>query len=438
MLSGSEDRGGLARAIRFKESALAGGLPISIMQDQTREPILSNSQDAPGVDPGVDPGANPGAGQPQRTCLYAWHQARGARLVPFAGFSLPLHYGGGLVAEHHKTRQEASLFDVSHMGQLTLSGPGVAGALEQLVPLDLHELPVGHMRYAVLPNAAGGVLDDLLVSRLASDRFGLVVNASRQKTDEAWLRAHVPPAISIEASGEALLALQGPCAAAVLGTLMAGVEKLAFMRFGCFTYHGRSVRVARSGYTGEDGFEVALPPELAPVLADALVSDPRVGPAGLGARDSLRLEAGLCLYGQELTETLSPVAAGLAWTIGKRRRQEGGFLGSNRILEELQTGPAAWRVGIILDGRAPVRAGAILTDTTGTSIGVVSSGGFSPSLEKPIAMGYVRGYVQALPGRPASPPVSGEVRLMRRQASLIGQFVSLPFLKPRFYRGNSS
>ncbi len=411
------------------------------MQDQNREPIVSDSQDAPGldsgVDSGIDPGLDPGVAQPRRTCLHAWHKARGARLVSFAGFSLPLHYGGGIVAEHHKTRQEASLFDVSHMGQLTLSGPGVAEALEKLVPLDLHELPVGHMRYSVLPNASGGVLDDLLVSRLASDRFGLVVNASRQMTDEAWLRAHLPPsiypAISIEASGDALLALQGPCAAAVLGTLIAGVEKLAFMHFGTFTYDGRPVRVARSGYTGEDGFEIALPPELAPVLADALVSDPRVGPAGLGARDSLRLEAGLCLYGQELTETTSPVAAGLAWTIGKRRRKEGGFFGANRILEELQTGPAAWRVGIILDGRAPVRAGAVITDTTGASIGAVSSGGFSPSLEKPIAMGYV-GHVRGA----SAPPVSGEVRLMRRQASLVGQFVSLPFLKPRFYRGSSS
>jgi aminomethyltransferase len=330
----------------------------------------------------------------RQTPLAAAHRRRGARMVPFAGYEMPLQYQG-IVAEHLWTRTNAGLFDVSHMGQIFLEGgnhTAVAAALERLVPADIAGLAPGRIRYTQLIAASGGIIDDLMVTRPQREdgRLILVVNASRKAIDEAWLRENLPPAIAVEPQNElALLALQGPGAAEVMGRLSQPAQELAFMTAMDANLSGIAARVSRSGYTGEDGFEISLEADDAEALFDLVLGDERVRPIGLGARDSLRLEAGLCLYGQDIDESTSPIEAGLSWSIPARRRQDCDFIGANRIAQELARGVARRRVGLTPQGRVPVRHGSAIRDGKEAEIGTVTSGGFSPSLGVPIGMGYV-------------------------------------------------
>jgi aminomethyltransferase len=330
----------------------------------------------------------------RQTPLAAAHRRRGGRMVPFAGYEMPLQYQG-IVAEHLWTRTNAGLFDVSHMGQIFLEGgnhTAVAAALERLVPADIAGLAPGRIRYTQLIAASGGIIDDLMVTRPQREdgRLILVVNASRKAIDEAWLRENLPPAIAVEPQDElALLALQGPGAAEVMGRLSQPAQELAFMTAMDANLSGIAARVSRSGYTGEDGFEISLEADDAEALFDLVLGDERVRPIGLGARDSLRLEAGLCLYGQDIDESTSPIEAGLSWSIPARRRQDCDFIGANRIAQELARGVARRRVGLTPQGRVPVRHGSAIRDGKEAEIGTVTSGGFSPSLGVPIAMGYV-------------------------------------------------
>jgi aminomethyltransferase len=322
--------------------------------------------------------------------LDAWHRARGARMVEFAGYHMPIQYEG-IMAEHLWTRESAGLFDVSHMGQLLLSGDGLDTAVEALLPIDLSTLKLGMQRYSLLLDADGGILDDLMVSRWP-DALYLVVNGATKWDDIAHLREHLPDAITLNhLEDRALLALQGPKAADALARHVTGewsLSALTFMRFGHFELAGAPAAISRSGYTGEDGFEISVPAADAPRIAELLCAEPEVKPIGLGARDSLRLEAGLPLYGHDLDETSDPVEANLVFGINKRRRDEGGFPGAERILRNLANGPARKLVGFKVDGKLPVREGAPIFDGE-RQVGVITSGGFAPSVGAPIAMGYV-------------------------------------------------
>jgi aminomethyltransferase len=365
----------------------------------------------------------------KRTPLYDLHRARGARMVAFAGYEMPVQYNSGIIAEHLHTRAKAGLFDVSHMGQIRLRGRAAARALEALVPGDLQGLAPRHMRYTLLLNEAGGIIDDLIATRW-DDGLMLVVNAACKEADLAHLRARLDPASPIEPLFErALLALQGPMAAAVLARFAAdlanGVERMAFMSAAEATIAGARCMVTRSGYTGEDGYEVSMETADAVGVAEALLSEPEVAPIGLGARDTLRLEAGLCLYGHDIDETTNPVEAGLAWTIAKRRRAEGGFPGAATILRQLTDGPSRRRVGIRPDGRAPARDGTAILDPAGNPVGRVTSGGFGPSVGAPIAMGYV--------DTPHAAEGS-ELALVVRDVPRPGHVVTLPFVPTRYYR----
>ncbi len=356
------------------------------------------------------------------TILDPLHRSLGARMIPFAGYDMPVHYQAGVMAEHRHTRTRAGLFDVSHMGQVRLAGPTVATDLEMLVPGDIKALTPGAMRYTLLTSATGGIFDDLIVTN-AGDHFIVVVNATRKTDDIGHLRIHLD--CSIEVLDHALLALQGPAAEAVLESLVPGVAELGFMRAGSFEIAGTVCMVSRSGYTGEDGFEISITPDRAQDLAEMLLAHDDVAPIGLGARDSLRLEAGLCLYGQDLTPDTTPVEAALAWTIGKRRRIEGGFPGAERVLSQLAEGAPRRRVGLRPDGRAPARAGTEITDTEGVSIGVVTSGGYGPSIGAPIAMGYVTG----------DPAAGTAVNVVVRGKPLPATIAAMPFVKANYKRG---
>lgn len=327
--------------------------------------------------------------------LDAWHRAKGGRMVEFAGYWMPIQYEG-IMAEHLWVRENAGLFDVSHMGQLLLSHEGgdkaaLDAAVEDLLPIDLSTLQLGMQRYSLLLAEDGGVLDDLMVSRWP-DYLYLVVNGATKWDDIAHLREHLPDDIVINhLDDQALLALQGPGAAAALGRHVTGewpLSALVFMRFGTFQIGGVPATISRSGYTGEDGFEISIPADAAATVADLLCAEPEVKPIGLGARDSLRLEAGLPLYGHDLNPAIDPVEGDLAFAISKRRREEGGFPGAARILGHLADGSPRKRVGLLIDGKLPVREGAKLFDGN-MEIGVVTSGGFAPSVGAPIAMGYV-------------------------------------------------
>ncbi|HUI96214.1 MAG TPA: glycine cleavage system aminomethyltransferase GcvT [Xanthobacteraceae bacterium] len=336
----------------------------------------------------------------RRTPLHDLHVRLGARMVPFAGYAMPLQYASGIIKEHLHVRAAAGLFDVSHMGQIALrprSGAlaDAARALEALVPGDVVGLGPGRQRYTLFTNASGGVLDDLMVSN-QGDHLRLVVNAARKEFDESHLRARLSDGCHVEPRVDrALIALQGPAAEAVLAQLASDVAAMRFMDARPITLAGAACLVTRSGYTGEDGFEISVPAAAAMPLAETLLRDPAVAPVGLGARDSLRLEAGLCLYGADLDEATTPAAAALEWTIPPVRRpgrpRAGGFLGADAILPELLRGAPRRRVGLRPAGRAPVRAGAALFETETATIpaGAVTSGGFGPSLDAPIAMGYV-------------------------------------------------
>lgn len=351
-----------------------------------------------------------------RTPLHALHLELGARMVAFAGYSLPVSYAAGIVQEHNHTRECASLFDVSHMGQILVTGPDAAAALEALMPADLVDLPPWRQRYAMLTNDAGGVLDDLMAARL-DEGFLLVVNAARKAGDLAHIESRLPAGCTARMLTErALLALQGPKAAEVLATLAPDAAALEPMGLRRMEVAGVECIVSRSGYTGEDGFEIAAPAGHADALARALLAHPQAAPAGLGARDTLRLEAGFCLYGNELDEATTPIEADLAWTIARARRpggrRAGGYPGADTIERQLRDGPPRRRIGLSPDSRAPVRAGAELMDADGRPVGRVTSGGFAPTLKRPVAMGYVDPD-RAAPGGELAATVRGQRIAMR-------------------------
>ncbi|MFC3595062.1 glycine cleavage system aminomethyltransferase GcvT [Novosphingobium piscinae] len=380
-----------------------------------------NAIDAPANDELDDAPA-----EPETLPLDDWHRARGARMVPFAGYWMPVQYEG-IIAEHLWTRSSAGLFDVSHMGQLFISGPGGEAALEAVLPIDLGTLKPYAPRYSLLLDEYGGVLDDLMVTRW-NEGFYLVVNGATKWDDIAHLREHLPDEITINhLADSALLALQGPAAAVALARLANGpvpIEALTFMKGGSFTLAGVEAWISRSGYTGEDGFEISIPAEAAAAVAAALCGESEVKPIGLGARDSLRLEAGLPLYGHDLSPEINPVEAGLTFAINKRRKAEGGFLGAETVLAALAEGPARCRVGLALEGRMAAREGAAVHAGEAV-IGTVTSGGFSPSLNHPVAMAYVAA-AQAAPGT--------ELTIDMRGRRLPARVVPLPFVPHRYHR----
>ncbi len=344
--------------------------------------------------------------------LDSWHRDLGARMVEFAGYMMPIQYEG-IIAEHLWTRENAGLFDVSHMGQLLISGDAVDIELEKLLPGDIIGLGVDRMRYSLLLDENGGILDDLMVTRLpgaglfAAASFYMVVNGATKADDIGHLHEELPEEITLNHLDEhALLALQGPKAVDALSRLVPGVEALVFMTAGAFELDGVPLWISRSGYTGEDGFEISLPAEAAVAIADTLAAQPEVKPIGLGARDSLRLEAGLPLYGHDLDPTIDPAIAGLGFAVPKRRRAEGGFPGATTITRHFAEGAPKKRIGLILSGRLPAREGAPIFDGD-TQVGIVTSGGFSPSLQVPIAMGYVAA-ASAVMNRPLTIDVRGK------------------------------
>jgi len=362
--------------------------------------------------------------EPLTLPLDQWHRARGGRMVEFAGYWMPVQFEG-IMAEHLWTRENAGLFDVSHMGQLYIHGPNVDGELEKLLPGELKGLPDRKLRYSLLLDGSGGIIDDLMATRRGQD-FYLVVNGATKHGDIEVMRQVLPEDIFLDhMTGQALLALQGPKAAEVLETIIPGVSELTFMEGNAFHAFGHPVWISRSGYTGEDGFEISIPATAAAQLADAVVANDRVKPIGLGARDSLRLEAGLPLYGHDLDRGTTPVMAGLTFAIQKRRRAEGGFSGAPRILAELEQGAPQKRVGFDIEGRQPVREGGLVLDGEGNEVGKITSGGFSPSLQRPIAMGYVATAL-AEPGT--------ELKLEQRGKLFDARVAPMPFVPHRYHR----
>ncbi|MDP6574093.1 MAG: glycine cleavage system aminomethyltransferase GcvT [Rhodospirillales bacterium] len=361
----------------------------------------------------------------KQTPLHALHEELGAKMVPFAGYAMAVQYTG-IIAEHQHTRQQASLFDVSHMGQAILRGENAIDVMETLVPSDLQNLAVGKTTYSVLTNASGGIIDDLMVSR-AGDHLFLVVNASRKEYDFEHIGSHLGGSdCELEVMAErSLLALQGPAAAEVLARFAAPSRHMVFMTGENLNIADIPCFVSRSGYTGEDGFEISVPSEHADRLARLLLGEAEVRPAGLGARDSLRLEAGLCLYGNDIDENTTPVEAALSWVISRRRRAEGGFPGADVILRQIAEGVERKRVGLHPDGKAPARAHTEVMDRQGNPIGEVTSGGFGPSVGGPIAMGYVN-IEQARPEVP--------IDFIVRRKALPGRVVRLPFVEHRYVK----
>lgn len=358
--------------------------------------------------------------------LRAVHEAHGAKFVPFAGYDMPVQYAAGVMSEHLHTREKAGLFDVSHMGQVLLP-LGADAALETLVPVDVIGLNEGRQRYGLFTSDAGGVLDDLMIARRAGDLF-LVVNAARKAHDIAHMRGTIDGVQ--EVTDRALLALQGPLAVTALERLVPSVAQMKFMDVAQVAWNGVELWISRSGYTGEDGFEISVPSDAAEGFATALLEMDEVLPIGLGARDSLRMEAGMPLYGNDLAEDISPIEAGLTWAISKARRtggaREGGFPGADRILDEMENGAPRRRVGLRPEGRAPMRAGVPLFDAAegGAQVGTVTSGGFGPSIGAPIAMGLIDSSVAA------DATLYGEVRGKRLPAAQ----TDLPFNKPDYKR----
>ncbi len=367
-----------------------------------------------------------------KTPLHAAHAALGARLVPFAGYEMPVQYPTGILTEHNWTRESAGLFDVSHMGQGALIGPDhatTARALEALVPADMLNLKPGQQRYSQLLAEDGGILDDLMVARPLDPALDgtllLVVNAACKGADYAHIAAHLPADVRLVTYDDrALLALQGPKAVEVMARHAPGTADMAFMAVISTTFDGIPIGISRSGYTGEDGYEISVADADAVTLWNALLAEPEVKPIGLGARDSLRLEAGLCLYGHDIDTTTSPVEGALVWSIQKRRREEGGFPGAARIQRELKDGPARVRVGLAFEGRAPAREGAEIAKD-GQVVGIITSGGFAPTLNAPIALGYVPPAL-AVPGT--------RLDVLVRGKALPVTIVTPPFVPQRYVR----
>ena len=363
----------------------------------------------------------------RRTPLYALHLELGGKMVPFAGYELPVQYQAGILKEHLHTRAEAGLFDVSHMGQATLSGEDPASALERLTPAEVKGLKEGQQRYALLLNPLGGIKDDFMVSRLKGEpALHLVVNGATKAGDFAYIEERLKGVAALTPHADrALLALQGPAAGAVLARHAPESERSVFMETARMSVAGAPAIVSRSGYTGEDGFEISIAGRDAERVARALLGEPEVLPIGLGARDSLRLEAGLCLYGHDLNEDIDPVTAALTWSIGKRRKETRDFPAAERILGLLASSPREKRVGIRTEGKAPAREGAEIADKTGRVIGRVTSGGFGPSANAPVAMGYVE---------TAFAREGTEIDLMVRGKALPARIAPTPFVPNRYKR----
>ena len=360
--------------------------------------------------------------------LDSWHRTHGARMVPFAGYEMPVQYEG-IIAEHLWTRKSAGLFDVSHMGQLLVHGREVDTALEKLMPADFQAAVDMKPKYSLLLDDEGGIIDDLMATRRGSD-FYIVVNGATKLSDIGYMERRLPDDVVIDhMRQQALLALQGPRASEVLDGIVPAVSQLGFMQAGPFRWNGQNLWISRSGYTGEDGFEISISANAAPDLADAIIANELARPIGLGARDSLRLEAGLPLYGHDLDTRTTPVMAELTFAINKRRRVDAGFAGAMRILAELENGPVEKRVGFDIDGRQPVREGALVLDGEGNEIGKITSGGFSPSLQRPIAMGYI-----AAPFAEAGTTL----KLEQRGKLFDARVASLPFVPHRYHRKGAS
>jgi aminomethyltransferase len=368
-----------------------------------------------------------------KTPLHALHLELGGKMVPFAGYDMPVQYQAGIMAEHLHTRKSAGLFDVSHMGQAYLTAGDhdqAAGLIESLTPGGIRTLGPGRVRYTVLLNDDGGIIDDLMVTRsVAEDEDGrlyLVVNAARKAVDFARIEQALPQGVTLEkAESRALLALQGPRAAEILSGHCRGAGELAFMAAKLTSFNGIDCHISRSGYTGEDGYEISVAGDGAEQIARALLAHDEVEAIGLGARDSLRLEAGLCLYGHDIDETTSPIEAGLNWVIPKRRREEANFPGAKRILRELADGPSRLRVGIRPAGRAPAREGTAIRSKSGDEIGHVTSGGFGPSADGPVAMGYVA---------PDHAATGTAVDLMIRGKAHDAEICDMPFVEHNYHR----
>jgi aminomethyltransferase len=364
-----------------------------------------------------------------KTPLHDLHVARGARMVSFAGYAMPVQYPAGIITEHKHTRNAAGLFDVSHMGQAILRGADVAASFEKLVPGDIAGLATGQTRYTLLLNETGGIRDDLMATRIEENgalALFLVVNAACKDVDFAHIASSLDGEATLEILADrALLALQGPGAEDVLAELAQDCRDLVFLEGRDMEVDGVSAFVTRSGYTGEDGYEISLPAAAAAAFAEKLLAHDAVEPIGLGARDSLRLEAGLCLYGHDIDEVTTPVEAGLSWTVGKRRRETADFPGAAIILKQIVDGPSRRRVGLLPEGRAPVREGAPIQNATGDGLGMVTSGGFAPGLVRPIAMGYV-----AADHAEAGTSVTIELR----GRSVAAEVAAMPFVKPNYKR----
>ena len=366
------------------------------------------------------------------TPLFALHQKLGARMVPFAGYAMPVQYPQGLMAEHLHTRKAAGLFDVSHMGQLLLRGPDAAAALESLMPVDVMDLGLHKQRYGLLLDEQGGILDDLMFVNRGDDLF-LIVNGACKEADIAHIQNRIASRCEVVPLPErALLALQGPQAVTALSRLIPGVTQLVFMTGNYFDWQGHALYITRSGYTGEDGFEISLPGEAATAFAEAVLAQPEVAPIGLGARNSLRLEAGLCLYGNDIDTSTTPVEAALNWAMQKVRRtggeREGGFPGAAIVLEQLQNPQSLRRkrVGLIALERIPVREPAVLENMDGQHIGHITSGLLSPTLNQPVALAYVE---------PDYAAIDTEIFAMVRGKPVPMKVVATPFVPTRYYRG---
>ncbi len=364
------------------------------------------------------------------TPLDALHRELGAKMVPFAGYDMPVQYPAGIIKEHLQTREAAGLFDVSHMGQIIIEGAGVAAMLESLVPVDVEGMGIHCQTYALLTNDQGGVLDDLIITRWAQDKFFLVVNATCKEQDIAYLRSHLAGQSMEVLSDQALLALQGPKAREVMSELCPAAVELVFMQGCAATIDGIEVYITCSGYTGEDGFEVSMPNGAADVLARRILDFEQVEAIGLGARDSLRLEAGLCLYGHELNTEIDPVQAGLLWSVSKSRRADGaragGFPGSDIIFDRIINKPDLRRVGLTVDGKRPVREGQTVLNANGEAVGEICSAAYGASLGGPIAMAYVQRQLGD-PGTELAVDVRGKL--------LPVTVTKMPFSPQRYYRG---
>ncbi|EAQ98285.1 glycine cleavage system aminomethyltransferase GcvT [Congregibacter litoralis] len=367
----------------------------------------------------------------KHTPLDGLHRELGARMVPFAGYDMPVQYRDGIIAEHRHTRERAGLFDVSHMGQFILEGPGITTTLESLVPVDLEALGEHRQSYALLTNDEGGVRDDLIITRWGPDTFFLVVNAACKAEDRAWIESQLAPGQTLrELEGQGLLAVQGPKARAVLAELLPFAEDLTFLQGAHGELNGAPIYVTCSGYTGEDGYELSVPEAQVEAVARSLLAHDDVAPIGLGARDSLRLESGLCLYGHELSPAISPIEAKLNWSISKSRRsggaKAGGYPGAERIAREMSEGTSRVRVGMRVLGKRPVREGQNVLNAAGEVIGAVSSGAFAATVDAPVAMAFVDSSYAAL---------DTELSVDVRGKALAVVVCKLPLVPQRYYRG---